>query len=90
MSKTKKELSTKRSVVVFNALNRLRQEICGIQEKDEKLLKAYTQLENAFENVLDVEAKYRANLCRGNKEDKKKQFNKQIMQKLDKDVVFID
>lgn len=69
MSKIEKELSTKRTVIVFNALNRLRQEIYGIQEKDEKLLKAYTQLENAFENVLDVEAKYRANLCWGNKED---------------------
>ncbi len=60
--KIEKELSARRATILQDSLNDLREDISQIRTKDESVLKAYSNLENAFSEALDAEAKYRVAL----------------------------
>lgn len=54
--------SRERIRIITKYLKEMIDEIQGLQAGDDYLIQRYSELEEAFENVLDAEAKYRAGL----------------------------
>ena len=54
--------SRERIRIITKHIKELIDEICYLKADDDSVMQRYRELEEAFENVLDAEAKYRAGL----------------------------
>lgn len=59
---TEKELNTRRVTIIQSGLQEMREGINTMRPKNEEVLRAYENLEDAFSKVFDAEARFRASL----------------------------